>query len=300
MAVGLCGCFTGVEGTGKINLSKKDIVASAPTLEEKFLADIQPTYLKEWTEGKAFFIADDKFRLITENIEGTPVTKGDTLFFNHSEARVGADGGEKTLIIFTKNIVGKKGTTGFLIEKAVEDAMDSFSSSEVSMAIDLDIVNEIGSKLIGKTLWTKTASWFEIGNTDNMRHKKGKKFIPVTITGVSPGNAFFPLAIIFRDPEGENGLLLMNIGNSSNDSRSFGKLFSLTDPKNSYRQITTENWEAIQNEQVRVGMTKEEAKLSLGNPSDIDTGHNYSSAVEIWYYPDGRYLRFVDGLLVGN
>ena len=45
-------------------------------------------------------------------------------------------------------------------------------------------------------------------------------------------------------------------------------------------------------------MTKEECKLSLGNPTDVNSGHDWNSTIDFWQYPNGSYLRFQDGLLV--
>ena len=47
-----------------------------------------------------------------------------------------------------------------------------------------------------------------------------------------------------------------------------------------------------------LGMTKEECKLSLGNPTDVNSGHDWNSTIDFWQYPNGSYLRFQDGLLV--
>lgn len=294
MALMLSGCFTGVEGTGKINLSKKDRMATAPTEEDRFISNIAPDPIGRWEKGRAFIVADEKFRLIAEGQGHSGINAGDTLLFYAVESASSADGGERTALSFKANADNENATIGYTIEKPLEIALREVTASEIPMLIDTQTVHSVKDRLLGRTLWVKTALWYGPG----MQYKKGRKFEEVKVTDVKSGNAFFPVAVEFETPEGDSGSLMMNIGNSGNGSRNFGKLFSLTNPRNLYKHITEENWEAIKMEEVRLGMTKEECKIAIGNPSDVTTGHNYSNAVEIWQYADGRVLRFVDGILV--
>lgn len=292
LMIPLSGCFTGVEGTSKINLSKKDIIATAPTREELYLADISLAPMAQWEKGKRFLVADDKFKLVAEGTGATYLRQGDVVTFDMARSSAGLGGGERTILYFDT----PRGGVSYGIDRETSYAMLNVTSAEVPMLIDMEMVENVRRKLVGDKLWTKTALWYG----DTMQYVKGRKFVPVTVTAVEPGNAFFPLLVSFTDVRGNKGSLLMNVGNSGNESRNFAKLFSLSDPKNVYKNISQENWDAICLEEVRLGMTKEEVKLSKGNPKDIDTGHNYSNTMEIWYYPDGSYLRFVDGLLVGG
>lgn len=296
LALSLSGCFTGVESTGKINLSKKDLIATAPTEEEKFLQDISPEILRDWSKGKIFKVADEKFRLIVSGPNTSSIHLGDTISFIETRSVRRPDGEESTLILFQTN----GGDVAVEVDKILPEALETLTFAEIPMLIDLDLVDRVRLKLMGKTFWTLTALWYEgdISSTETYTYKKGRKYVPVKVVDVTPGNSFFPLMVTFSDDQGRKGGMLMNIGSAGNDSRSFGKLFSLTDPRLAYKSISEENWEAIQREEVRLGMTKEESRLAKGSPSDVDTGHSYSNALEIWYYPDGSFLHFVDGLLV--
>ena len=91
----------------------------------------------------------------------------------------------------------------------------------------------------------------------------------------------------------------MNIGSSGVESRTFRNLFYLSDPKLKYPDILPSTWEAIQNGRLVKGMTKDECKLSVGNPSDVNSGHDWNSTLDVWQYPNGTYLQFQDGVLVG-
>lgn len=289
-SVALQSCFTGVEGTSKITLSKRDRAAVASRAEDQLLNAVSIPVLQDWQPGKKFMVADEKFRLIADMGGGGTVSIGDVIFYNGASAVKGAGGGDRTKLSFLK----EGAEIGYIIDRPLNEALVSVTMADIPMLIDLDIVGEVGSLLKGKTIWTRTALWYG----ENMEYKKGRKFVPVVVNNVSPGNAFFPLLIEFNEAGGgERGQLLMNIGNAGNESRNFGKLFLLEDPRNNYRHITDEHWSAIQRETLMQGMTKEECKLSKGNPSEVDSGHNYSNAMEIWSYPDGTTLRFVDGLL---
>ena len=284
------GCFTGIETTNKINLSKKDIETVKPSDEDRFLSDIRFLALKDWKPEKPFLITDDKFSILVEGPGRAMLHKGDTIFFKTSEIAKSAGGGESTRIIFDT----RYGETSYPIEKDIMSASNSIAASDIALTIDLEIVNTVREKLKGQTVWTRSALWYD----DSLNYKKGKKFLKVNINEVKPGNSFFPLLVEFSDEDNEKGSFLMNVGFSGNESRNFGKLFSLTDPKDNYKNISAENWSAIQSEKLNPGMTKEECRLSRGNPTDVDNGHNYSNTMEIWFYPDGSYLQFVDGLLV--
>ena len=266
------------------------MIAAAPSAEDLFFESVASQSLQDWNKGKRFKIADDKFLLVTECDNPPSLSKDDIIEFVEVYPRPGVDGQEKTILKFRSSSNEIK----YTIERPIEESLKSIKPEDIPMLIDMDLVESAKQKLKGKKLWTRTALWYD----DTLAYKAGRKFAPVTVTEVSSGNAFFPLKITFQDEKGLRGNLLMNTGTSGNESRNFGKLFSLTDPKNSYKNISPEVWEAIQNERLMNGMTKEECKLSIGTPNEVETGHNYSNALEIWYYSDGAYLRFIDGILV--
>jgi hypothetical protein len=80
--------------------------------------------------------------------------------------------------------------------------------------------------------------------------------------------------------------------------RSFSNLFSFTDPRRNYPNITDEYWQLITSGTVTTGMTRDECRLALGAPKDVDRQTGYSSVHEMWGYENGIYLIFEDGILV--
>lgn len=290
ISIGFHSCFTGVEGTKKITLSKKELSSVAPTEEERYLSDIFYKKVGEWKAGHEFQITDDKFNIVVDLNSNSELKSGDIISFLRVEERLSPDGNNKSAIIFSKD--GKEYRLN--LEKSLSEISYNLNASNLPMMIDLEIVNSIKDRLQGKKLWTRTPLWYG----DSMKYKKGKKFIPIIITSVEPGDSFFPVKINFTEENGEIYSLLMNVGGSNNETRNFAKLFFLKDPRRQYKNISDENWTAIQEGQIRLGMTKEECRLSLGNPSDTNIGHDYSRALELWSYPDGTFVQFSDDIVV--
>ena len=177
--------------------------------------------------------------------------------------------------------------------KSPDTAATTVMSDQIPMLIDLDMVDRAKEMLVGLHLWTRSPLWYdEDGNRID-----GRKFVPVTVIDVRPGNISFPIRLKFEDDKGKEAWAYMNLGNSHADSRSFANLFSLSDIRSRYPGISDEVWDLICRGKVRYGMTKLECKLSLGNPTEVDTGHDWNQTLDLWHYPDGQILYFEDGLL---
>ena len=290
------GCFTGVESTKRIDLSRDDKKLIAAEAEDTFLNSLEGMSLKNWKSGRPFQIADGKFVFLLDS-PGRQFSPTDTsgmagkkIFYRTTDVRHRPDGSEETLIIFED---GEK-TFSLPSGKRPDSAPSEIKSSDLPMLIDLEAVGEARRILAGKRLWIRTSLWYD----STFNHFPGRKFVPVTVLDVRPGTMVFPLLLTLEDEHGRRFMQFMNIGNGSTQSRSFAKLFRLSDPRRNYPHISDEHWSYIQNGHVSIGMTKEECRLSLGNPSFTDSGHDYSSTIDIWKYDDGTFLRFQDGILI--
>lgn len=284
-------CFTGVEGTKKITLTKKELSSVAPTKEELYLENVEIEPVGKWKEGRRFKVTDDRLNVVmlSDDAENT-LKSGDVIEYAGIEDRLSPDGNDRSTLVFRKDTALYR----LAVDKTYKETIDHYTSSDLPMLIDLTLIEEINGRLAGQTYWTRTPLWY----TDDMKYKSGRKYVPVKVTAVEPGDTFFPVKIQFKDDKGDTSYLLMNVGNSGNDTRGFAKLFMLTDPRKQYRNISDATWEAIQRGEIIAGMTKEECRLSVGNPSDTNVGHDYSRQLEIWNYPDGSYIHFVDDVVV--
>lgn len=287
-------CFTGVEGTKKITLSKEDRKALKPSAEDNFFRNVEGTPLQDWKPGREFIAADNKTLLIFEQ-QGLPLDpdavnlKGTTLLYAGTEPRLSPDGTSTLVIIFTDDNNVYKYNTG----KNVAVAPSELKSDQIPMMIDKQMVDYTRHLIEGKNLWTRSPLWYdETGN-----RIPGRKFVPVTIEKVEPGTLVFPIKLQLRADDGTKAWMFMNFGNSSTESRAFANLFYLSDYRKNFPYITDEVWNLICSGKIATGMTKTECKLSLGNPSEVDAGHDYSQTLDLWHYPDGTVLWFEDGIL---
>lgn len=290
----LTGCFTGVERTDKISLSRGDRKLMRLTPEEKLLQNITGQRLKDWKPGKLFHVVDNKAMMVFDpegtvpDTLATPVT-GMRLRFKGPTIRRAFDGSEIALVTLTD------GSRDYILNTAMtpEKASEEFMSTGIPMLVDGDIVVMTADSLKGRRVWSRSDIYY-----DERGRKVGHdKFVAFTVLDVEPGDMVFPLKVKLRDDEGHLLYMKINYGISSKESRSFPRMFSLSDIRERYPAITDEVWHLICAGKVQLGMTKDECKLSLGNPSEVSSGHDYSQTVDIWHYPDGIYLLFEDGRL---
>lgn len=287
-------CFTGIEGTKKISLSREDRKTLKPSAEEEFFRPVAGTPLSQWKKGRKFIAADNKALLIFDQ-EGLPTDlnavgmKGKTLLFEGTDRRIKPDGDYDMTLIF------RCGDRQYVYDtsKSMEMAPQEVTSDNIPMLIDMEMIDSARNLLIGKRLWTKSPLWYD----DEGNRITGLKFVPVTIVDVQPGSPAFPLKVKFNTDDRHYAWAMMNFGYSGKESRSFVNLFYLTDLREKYPQIEDEVWNLICRGRVRAGMTKEECKLSLGNPQEVDSGHDYTQTLDLWHYQNGAVLWFEDGFL---
>ncbi len=290
----LSSCFTGVEGTKKITLSKEDKKALRPTPEDEFFRSVTGVPLSTWEKGRPFIAADNK-TLLTFDQQGLPLDPdevklaGKILTFYGTEPRLRPDGSSMLVILFNDGDNIYRYNTGKSIDKAPEEVF----SDQIPMMIDLAMIDSTRKLLLGKKLWTKSPLWYD----DNANRIPGRKFVPVTVNAVESGSLVFPVKVRFITDDGNQAWAFMNFGNSGTESRAFANLFYLSDFRKNFPAITDEVWKLISEGKVARGMTKTECKLSLGNPSEVDAGHDYSQTLDLWHYSDGTVLWFEDGLL---
>lgn len=294
LCASLSSCFTGIESTKKINLSREDKKNNQLSAEEKYMAQLQSNALKDWEIGKTFIVSDDKALLVLKPRQGVlPVApdsiKGRLIEFKGVESKINAAGELTVSLLFSDGIFLYSYDTG----KEFEEAMDKVMSDQIPMLIDADMVEQAKSLLLNQKLWTRTSLWYD----ENENRIDGRKFVEVKVAEVLPGNMIFPLKLKIIDSEGNPAFIFMNMGSQDNESRTFHNLFSLTDIRKHYPYIDSEIWDLITRGKVKEGMTKEEVKLSLGNPKEVTSGHDYSQTLDIWTFDNGRVLWFEDGRL---
>lgn len=294
MALLLDGCFTGVESTKKI--TEKDVQRAIQQMDNsgkesslKIFADS----ILSWREGKGFWCVDNRARLIfkpsadydidTLELEGKMLTyKG---FGTHRQL----DNSEVADIFFDFEGYSLVYPTGKVLAEV------NRRSFAIPFLVDDDLVQDLSDQLVNKTVYVKTPLWRGI---DDGYQINGRRFIPVVITAIKPGDSVHPLRVEFRAADnGDRAFVWMKIPGSDGVGRDFDTLFSLTDVRKQYPDISPATWRNIVDGKVAEGMTKEECRLAMGNPVNVRQLPDQSGLREYWYYDGGRYLFFVDGLL---
>lgn len=292
MAAVVSSCSTGIESTKTIKMNKDDLRQMNKTDEQVFASQIEGQMLKDWKIGKRFLAADDRTRYIfepsAETVSDNESFEGKSLQFSGIVTKLTPDLKEECVIVFSDGSQDYVFATG----KSQSDAMSEIDSSKLPLLVDVDIIDEWKNKLTGKTLWTRSNLWY-----DGAGHRKdGLKFAEVDVIDVVPATGDFPMNVEIRHG-GETAYIRMNYTSEKGDSRNFAAIFFLSDPRIKYPGISDENWSLIQKGKVREGMTKEECRLSIGYPDELQSGHSTSQTMDIWQYSNGTYLFFSDGLL---
>lgn len=281
-------CFTGIESTPKIKLSREDRMEEVKhSAEDKLIAGITGSNAASWRKGDRFAIlSDEAYRIFEQQVSPSA---GNLLYFSRYTSRKSPSGENQIVLVFTDKD-GRKYS-----HLTSRSSAEEIFSHKLPMLVDMAMVEALDSVLTGRNLWILTPLW---NDAEGGNPQKGTKFTPVKIFGVYPGKESLPYMVRFTTDSGRVGSVYMTDSEGTGSSRPFHSLFSLTDPHNRYKKISDEVWKLITNGQIREGMTKEECRLSLGNPAETDSGHDYSNVHDLWIYPDGRWLRFSDGILV--
>lgn len=285
-ALALQSCFTGIEYTPKItykDVKKEDIRTSE---EQKIADSFSPENFGDWKKGKQFFVSDPKISWVMNG--QTDLQRGDTIIYIGTGTATSLTGGESRNLLFSRLHHPADTLYSRLTAPAEGDRQ-----MRIPFAIELSVIDKMREALIGNRYYVKTALWYsQEGDT-----RRGRKFIPVIVTDVVPHSEEQTAMVSIKDPSTDAISCLLMSQNTSGGTRTFDTLFSIADPRRLYPNVTDENWTAIQNSQVREGMTRAEVQAALGAPSNIDRGHNQSNAFERWTYQDGISLIFVDGIL---
>lgn len=289
MAVAAQSCFTGVEHTGHIGLSRSERKVVKATAEEQFDASLSLELPSAWTPGRKLYApADSRVGLIfTPRLSADEAPAADTLTFIGISVVPHSDGKGRKAIEFEH-----KGNRLVYVSNRTAADPDSLLLPP-PMLIDLQMVSKLNGELRGKTLWTRTPQRYD----ENDTLISGLRYEPVTVNAVTAGDVMFPVRITFTDSKGQTASVLMGV-DTRGTSRAFHNLFFMSDPRRLYPNTDDDTWRLIQASNIRQGMTKEECRLALGPPTDVSSGHDRNNTLDVWQYSDGVYLMFEDGRLL--
>lgn len=285
----LSGCFTGIESTPKITDSEVRRQQPKTTPEDLYLKEIEES-TPQMTIGKYLIVTDPKIRLVLDrSYSDTDLKEGDTLRLEKIDETVTFDGQRLALLVFTD-----RNQRNYAYRTSISpEYFKKNPSVSVPFTVDLEKVDAVRRKMAGNTYYIMTSAHYD--KSGNLVY--GRRFVPVRITSVQPGNEYYPVRLDMSEVSGNAYSLYMSVDAPSTMPRRFATLFSLSDPRLKYPTISDSNWELITEGKVAQGMTREECRLALGVPDKVDRQPGYSILHEVWSYNNGRLLVFEDGIL---
>lgn len=241
---------------------------------------------KGWQPGKTFYVTDDRIDRVFPNMQ---LRQGDLLIFVSFNYVPDIDGTNDTQVIFTSQS-GKNLT--YRVDKSPEEVAE-LAVLPIPFTVEMSLVSKAKDifATLNQPLYIITRNWRDASGTPIT----GRKFVPVTIDSLTVGTAEYPLRLWFTDELAHHGTLLLSP--SKDSPRTFASAFTFTNPRNKYPAVSPKHWPQIIAGMTTPGMTRDEVRLSLGTPSNLDRRMTYAGEMEVWSYEDGRYFTFMDGIL---
>lgn len=287
----LTSCFTGIESTPRITertVHRHGADSPAADTDSLDVTLLAPTPLSQWGQGKPFYVTDQRATMLFGTLPpGITISRGDTLRYRSFSPATNIAGAPVTDITFSAS-----GIDVPLVYRinTPPDTLLARQQLSIPFTIDLDMVDRAAATLTGKTRYIMTPRWLDADGTPLATQSK---MVPVRIVGVIAGNDTHPLRVLFV-PTGDDVVRSVWIGRGT---QAPSHIFADTDPWLRYADITPEVRTLITRGDVRIGMTRRECRLALGQPDDIERGYGYSTVNERWTYAGGRILTFTDDLL---
>ncbi|MDE5607372.1 MAG: hypothetical protein K2I64_00355 [Muribaculaceae bacterium] len=283
VSLALSSCFTGVESTPKItskDVRKRNAVESA---EMQYASGLVTQPPRDWTSGKEFVVTDSRISYALTPVErAMSVIPGERLVFQYAEEVPSMTDVDDTDFVFLSQAGD---TLRYRVDAPVKE-IELRDRLEVPFTIEQSLVDSAQALLAGNEYWITTPVWFD----ETGENIVGRQLVKVHIDSVTPGNTVYPLSVCFTDERGQHSRVFMSAGTGPRATRNFDTLFTLTDPRSKYKDISPETWDYITRCAVRKDMTREECRLAVGSPNEVFYGHY----IERWNYDNGRYLIFDD------
>ncbi len=299
----LQGCFTGIESTPRI--SESDL-RKGPSRDMRpeltYLDGIAGQPPASWAAGKKWTVTDPRSeRVFGINLDGAVI----------SLAEISEAPSITGLPVAILSFDSPAGRVSYRTDISADSLMHRKDFS-IPYSVENTLVDEVSRRLKGNTYYVNTSLW----NDDAGNSLRGLKYIPVEVMEVEPGRGIYPIGLLLSYTIPQKGisatpglvsktdatrrfftLAMAAPGHEAGTTHSFADLFSLSDPRKRYPKISDEAWANIKAGKVSQGMTRDECRLALGAPDEINRHPGYSEMREIWTYSEGIRLVFADGIL---
>ena len=250
-----------------------------------------------WNQGKEFVCLNEKVNLTltpevvemnpdSTNYKGT-IWKFDAIISEEDWM------GQQTMALRFLSPFGK--AYRFSTNRLMTQASDTTYIPSIFGLYPKAMIDEVDKNFRARTLYILIND-DRISDGDTVKYEK---FVPVQIDSVTFGNEQAPIKVFYSYQGGEHAYLYTSLPGSreTQTSTAINKCFSEKDPYKDYPNITPETWDLIQKSQVKIDMTREECRLSLGKPQRTSSQNTKAGVLERWLYPGKGVLVFVDGRL---
>ncbi len=292
LACGSCGSFfADIDSTPRITRGDVKRSGVRVTDEQLFASAIMPESPRSWAPGKQWQVADNKIALIFGPLAPDSLA-GATLTLQSMQTVPTVSGTDVVELAFASS----DGSPLAYRTDLPQSEWTSRASLSIPFAVEMAPVLKADSLMRGNTYYVRTSLWYDARG----KAIEGRRHIAVTVDSVTPGTEHLPLKVSFtpKDPSVAPAAVYMTYGEHTMATRNFDKLFSFADPRLSYPNITDANWQLITRSQIAEGMTRDEARLALGIPAQVERGATRGGLqLENWSYGNGVYLLFEDGVL---
>lgn len=274
------------------------------TEEERFVRDnFDKINIADWHKGMRFMAVYKKDIIDMSLLRGENGGKLSD-YYHHIivvdsivERTCAWDGKIKTYIVF-------KTDSDTFLEYEFPGKMEEMRNANfygIKGIVSLDEVDTARKLLLGKTLYTKKNEGYY--DTDKgLRVMIVKKMAPYRIEEIGVGNEDCGIKLIAKGNDGKKCCFVVQMHKNSNavmikGNGYFHDTFYLSNPRTKYKNIPLSIWNLIISGKVQRGMTKEQCRLSWGNPEKVNVTTGAFGTHEQWVYYGDSYLYFENGKL---
>lgn len=169
----------------------------------------------------------------------------------------------------------------------------------IAPLLDIDYARK---SYTGKTLWYNGEYINSRSANKEYSQFKVKRFTPVIVKNIVVSDSKnTPVRFIVETPQKEEGYIDVSLSGTNvpailRQYEQFDDKFFSENPKITYKW-PIKVWNAIEDRKVFVGMTADQARMSWGEPKDINKTDTGRVKHEQWVYSTKRYLYFENGKL---
>ena len=295
------------------SINSDKVVKSNIWAKSDFSRSFKYLHMSDWAPGMKFIVIKGEYESNSEELSLSKYKKNKKIlkkdfnnkifeFVGFEERQVSCPRGKctRTYLIFT--------CENEKYEYEYFDSKEELAKSDAFARIDkltyLNDIDVLRNKFIGKEVYILTGFWRPL-DEQIKRSAAIQKFVPVVITnvGLPTTESFGNIRMTFKFDYNEYYIDTWVSGINYQykiDETYFDNIFSFTDPKTNYPNISDEAWALIKNNKVKIGMTEQECRLSWGMPYKINKQVSDASNSSQWVYNgilNKGYLYFTNGIL---